>query len=73
VQPAEGERMRDVGGGQTRFRPGCRWTVRFTASNVPEVQPEARLDRLEVVRLFDYGLRGVLAPESPNRPAERRR
>jgi rod shape-determining protein MreC len=39
-------------------------TVHYSASNVPEVQPAARLDRLEIVRIFDYGLRGVLAPEA---------
>ena len=36
-------------------------TVHYSANNVPEVEPAARLDRLEVVRLFDYGLRGVVA------------
>jgi rod shape-determining protein MreC len=39
-------------------------TVHYSSSNVPEVEPAARLERLEVVRLFDYGLRGVVAPES---------
>ena len=73
VQPAEGERI-VTSAEANAFPAGLPvGTVRFTASNVPEVQPEARLDRLEVVRLFDYGLRGVLAPESPNRAAERRR
>jgi rod shape-determining protein MreC len=38
--------------------------VHYSGSNVPEVEPAARLDRLEVVRLFDYGLRGVVPPES---------
>ncbi len=73
VQPAEGERI-VTSAEANAFPAGLPvGTVRFTASNVPEVQPEARLDRLEVVRLFDYGLRGALAPESPNRAAERRR
>ncbi len=39
-------------------------TVHYSGNNVPEVEPAARLDRLEVVRLFDYGLRGVVPPES---------
>ena len=39
--------------------------VHISANHVPEVEPFARLDRLEVVRIFDYGLRGVVAPESP--------
>ena len=38
--------------------------VHYSSSNVPEVDPAARLDRLEVVRLFDYGLRGVVPPET---------
>jgi hypothetical protein len=38
------------------------------------VEPTARLDRLEIVRLFDYGLHDVLAPEaSIAKPTERRR
>ena len=51
-------------------------TVHYNAQHVPEVEPAARLDRLEIVRLFDYGLRGVIAPEaSVARPTatERRR
>jgi rod shape-determining protein MreC len=38
--------------------------VHYVSKNVPEVEPAARLDRLEVVRLFDYGLHGVVPPES---------
>ncbi len=40
-------------------------TVRFSASGVPEVEPEALLQRLEVVRIFDYGLGGIPPPEPP--------
>ena len=32
---------------------------------MPEVEPAARLDRLEIVRIFDYGLHGIAAPEAP--------
>lgn len=46
--------------------------VHYTASNVPEVEPYAHLDRLEVVRIFDYGLTGVQPPENVAR-LERRR
>jgi rod shape-determining protein MreC len=46
--------------------------VHYTASNVPEVEPFARLDRLEVVRIFDYGLTGVQPPESAARVTDRR-
>lgn len=48
-------------------------TVRFTAGGAAEVEPFAQLDRLEVVRLFDYGLRGVLPPEMTLPPARPRR
>ena len=47
-------------------------TVHFSAANVPEVVPAAMLDRLEVVRIFDYGLGGIAAPEAPGRLPERR-
>jgi rod shape-determining protein MreC len=47
-------------------------TVHFSAANVPEVVPAAMLDRLEIVRIFDYGLSGVAAPEAPGRQPERR-
>ena len=74
VQPAEGERVVTSAEANT-FPPGLPvGVVRYSASNVPEVQPLARLDRLEVVRLFDYGLRGVIPPEtSVARMPERRR
>jgi rod shape-determining protein MreC len=41
--------------------------VRFSQSGVPEVEPEALLQRLEVVRIFDYGLGGIPPPEPPPR------
>jgi rod shape-determining protein MreC len=46
--------------------------VHFSAANVAEVVPAAMLDRLEVVRIFDYGLGGIMAPEAPGRLPERR-
>ena len=45
--------------------------VRYTSAHVPEVQPVAALDRLEIVRIFDYGLHGIVDPEDakpPTRP-----
>jgi rod shape-determining protein MreC len=45
-------------------------TVHFTSANVPEVIPAAMLDRLEIIRIFDYGL-GGLPPEAPARVVER--
>lgn len=73
VQPAEGERL-VTSAEANAFPAGLPvGTVRFSASNVPEVEPAARLDRLEVVRLFDHGLRGVAAPEAgSSRVADRR-
>jgi rod shape-determining protein MreC len=48
-------------------------TVRYSGANVPEVQPAAQLDRLEVVRIFDYGLNGMAPPEASRPLAERLR
>ncbi len=74
VQPVEGERV-VTSAEANAFPAGLPvGTVHFTAQNVPEVEPAARLDRLEIVRLFDYGMHGVLAPEtSVARPATERR
>ena len=47
--------------------------VRWTESGAPEVELFARLDRLDVVRLFDFGLTGILPPESVARPEPRGR
>jgi rod shape-determining protein MreC len=46
--------------------------VHFTTANVPEVVPAAMLDRLEVVRVFDYGLGGLTGPEAPLRRTDTR-
>jgi rod shape-determining protein MreC len=74
VRPAEGERVvtsAEVGAFPAGLPVG---SVHYNAQNVPEVEPAARLDRLEIVRLFDYGLYDSLAPEAAvARPAERRR
>jgi rod shape-determining protein MreC len=71
MMPAEGERI-VTSTEANAFPAGLPvGTVHYTASNVPEVETAARLDRLEIIRLFDYGLRGVVAPEAPNRPADR--
>ena len=71
---AEGERV-VTSAEANAFPPGLPvGVVRYSTSNVPEVVPFARLDRLEVVRLFDYGLKGVIPPEaSVARQSERRR
>jgi rod shape-determining protein MreC len=64
VVPAEGERVvtsAEAGAFPANLPVG---TVHYSASNVPEVEASAMLDRLEVVRIFDYGLRGIVAPEA---------
>ncbi|MES2711092.1 MAG: rod shape-determining protein MreC [Pseudomonadota bacterium] len=45
--------------------------VRFSPSGAAEVELFAQLDRLDMVRLFDFGLRGILPPESVARPEPR--
>ena len=68
VQPQEGERI--VTSAEANAFPANLpiGTVQHTANGVPEVQPFAQLNRLEVVRIFDYGLGGVVAPETQSRP-----
>ncbi len=64
VLPAEGERVvtsAEAGAFPAGLPVG---TVHYTASNVPEVETAGQLDRLEVVRIFNYGLRGLVAPET---------
>lgn len=39
-------------------------TVRYSAANVPEIMPAARLDRLQVVRVFNYGLSHGAPPDA---------
>ena len=78
LMPQEGERV--VTSAQASAFPAGLpvGVVHYSANNVPEVEPAALLDRLEVVRIFDYGLGGVAAPETAatgaaTRPADRRR
>jgi rod shape-determining protein MreC len=46
--------------------------VHYTGTGTPEVEPAAMLQKLEVVRIFDYGLNGVTAPEPSSHPASGR-
>jgi rod shape-determining protein MreC len=71
VIPVEGERVvtnAEAGAFPAGLPVGI---VRVSAQGVPEVELFARLDRLDSVRLFDYGLRGILPPESVARPEPR--
>jgi rod shape-determining protein MreC len=71
-RPQEGERVVTSAEANTFPANLPVGTVRYSGSGVPEVVPAARLDRLELVRIFDYGLTGITPPESA-RVAERRR
>ena len=68
AQPQEGERI--VTSAEANAFPANLpvGTVRHSANGTPEVEPFALLNRLEIVRIFDYGLGGVPAPEASSRP-----
>jgi rod shape-determining protein MreC len=73
MTPAEGERVvtsAEAGAFPAGLPVGV---VRLNAQGAPEVELFARLDRLDAVRLFDYGLNGILPPESVARPEPRDR
>ncbi len=62
--PVEGERI-TTSAEANAFPAGLPvGVVHYTSGKVAEVEPYAQLDRLEIVRLFDYGMRGVLPPEA---------
>lgn len=74
TMPREGERV--VTSAEANAFPGNLpvGTVHYSSANIPEVVPAAMLDRLELVRIFDYGLGGIVPPEAAGRPmAERSR
>ncbi len=72
-RPAEGERIVTSAEG-VAFPSGLPiGVVRWTESGTAEVELFARLDRLDVVRLFDFGLGGILPPEAVARPEPRGR
>jgi rod shape-determining protein MreC len=71
--PADGERV-VTSAEANAFPAGLPvGVVHYAANHVPEVEPLARLDRLELVRIFDYGLHGIAEPEAPSRLSDRRR
>jgi rod shape-determining protein MreC len=71
--PAEGDRV--VTSAESNLFPAGLpvGLVRWSAAGAPEVELFARLDRLDLVRLFDYGLGGILPPEAVARPEPRPR
>ncbi len=73
TRPEEGERLVTSAEG-IAFPSGLPvGVVRWSAGGVPEVELFAHLDRLDVVRLFDFGLGGILPPEAVARPEPRAR
>jgi rod shape-determining protein MreC len=68
VVPQEGERI--VTSAEANAFPANLpiGSVHYTATGVPEVEPAAMLQKLEVVRIFDYGLTGVTPPDPQGRP-----
>ncbi len=69
VHPEEGERVvtsAEAGAFPAGLLVG---TVHYGPNGKIEVTPAADLTRLEIVRIFDYGLSGIIPPEVPGRPA----
>jgi rod shape-determining protein MreC len=68
VRPQEGERV--VTSAETNAYPAGLpvGVVRWSEAGAPEVELFARLDRLDLVRLFDFGLGGLLPPDAVARP-----
>ncbi len=71
AQPKPGERVVTSGHGGV-FPPGIPvGVVVATGDGVPRVQPFVDLNRLDYLRLVDYGLEGVLPVAAPPPPARR--
>jgi rod shape-determining protein MreC len=72
VVPAEGERV--VTSAEANALPANLpvGTVHHSATGAAEVEPAALLQKLEVVRLFNYGLNGVTTPEPEPRSIDSR-
>jgi rod shape-determining protein MreC len=63
TQPAEGDRV-VTSAEADAFPAGLPVGVVHYVSDVPEVEPLAQLDRLDIVRVFDYGLHAVTTPRT---------
>lgn len=67
TRPAEGERV-ITSAEANAFPAGLLvGTVHYADNGTLELTPAADLDRLELVRIFDYGLAGIAPPEAPGR------
>jgi rod shape-determining protein MreC len=47
-------------------------TIHYNSGGVPEVEPDAQLRSLDIVRIFDYGLGGFAPPEATAHPTPAR-
>ncbi len=72
VRPEEGERV--VTSAEANAFPAglLVGTVHYAANGAIAVSPAADLARLEILRIFDYGLEGIVPPEAPGRSAQMR-
>jgi len=69
--PQDGERV-VTASDATAFPAGLPvGVVRWSAAGAPEVETFARLDRLDLLRIFEFGLSGILPPEAVTRPEPR--
>lgn len=67
AKPPEGERVVTTAEANA-FPAGLLvGTVHYGSGGQPELNPAANLERLEIVRIFDYGLGGLTPPEAPGR------
>ncbi len=71
--PKEGERV--VTSAEANAFPAnlAVGTIRYNAAGIPEIEPDAQLRAIDIVRIFDYGLGGFAPPETPGRPTPGRR
>jgi rod shape-determining protein MreC len=72
-RPVEGQRVVTLGDATTVPGGLPVGVVRWTESGAAEVELFARLDRLDMLRLFELGLSGILPPEAVARPQPRAR
>ena len=73
TRPAEGERVVTSAEG-IAFPPGLPiGVVRYSPAGTAEVELFARLDRLDLLRIFDFNPGGILPPEAVARPEPRGR
>jgi rod shape-determining protein MreC len=68
IAPKEGERV--VTSAEANAFPANLpvGTVHYDTNGVPEIEPDAQLRGLDIVRIFDYGLGGFSPPEAVSRP-----